>query len=70
MTVIPGAPVLHGPPGIIETIPGRYRTLSYAIDTVHMHSQPLSDSMPMNTGAIALKMVVDYYCNILLILSV
>ena len=68
--MVPRTPILHSSPGIIETIPGSDGTLSQAIDAVHLHTQPLSNSVPVNTGAVALELVVDGDCDILSILSV
>ena len=70
VTMIPRTPVLHCPPGIIKTVFRSDWTLSYAIDAIHMHSQPLSDPVPMNTGAIVLELIFDNNCNILSILSI
>ena len=68
--MVPRTPILHGSPRIIETVPRSDGTLSQAIDAVHVRSQPLSNPVPMNTGAIALELVVDGDCDILPILSV
>jgi hypothetical protein len=63
--MVPRTPILHGSPGISEIVPRSDGTLSHAIDAVHVHSQPLSNPVPMNTGAIALELVVDDDCDIL-----
>jgi hypothetical protein len=68
--MVPRTTILHGSPGVTETVSGSYGALSYAIDAVHMHSQPLSNPMPMDTGTIPLKLVVDDDCDILSILLV
>jgi hypothetical protein len=68
--MIPRTPILHGSPGIIETVPRSDGTLSQAIDAVHLHTQPLPNPVPMNTGAIALELVVDSDCDILSMLLV
>jgi hypothetical protein len=68
--MVPRTPILHGCPGIIETVPRSDGTLSQAIDAVHVHSQPLPNPVPMNAGAIALEFVVDGDCDILSILLV
>ena len=68
--MVPRTPILHGSPGIIETVPRSDGTLSQAIDAVHLHTQPLPNSVPVNTGAVSLEFVVDGDCDILSILSV
>ena len=68
--MVPRTPILHGSPGISEIVPRSDGTLSQAIDAVHLHTQQLSNPVPMNTGAIALEVVVDGDCDILSILSV
>ena len=67
--MVPRTPILHGSPGIIETVPRSDWTLGYAIDAVHMHSQPLPNPVPMNTGAIVSELVVDDDRDVLPILS-
>lgn len=61
----PRTSILHGSEGIIETVLGSNWTLSYTIDAVHVHSEPLSNAVPVDASAVMSKMVVDYYCNIL-----
>jgi hypothetical protein len=70
MTMVPRTAILHSSPSIIETIARSNGTLGYAIDAVHVHGQPLTNSVPMNTGAITFKLVVDDDSDILLKLSV
>ena len=68
--MVPRTPILHGCPSIIETVLRSDGTLSQAIDAVIVHSQPLPNPVPMNTGAIALEFVVDGDCDSLSILSI
>lgn len=68
--MVPRTPILHGFPGISETFPRSDWTLSNAIDTVHLHTQPLSNPMPMNSGAIVSEVVLDNDRDSLPILSV
>ena len=68
--MVPRTPILHGSPGISEIVTRSDGTLSQAIDAVHLHTQPLSNSVPVNTGAVALELIVDGDCDILSILSV
>lgn len=70
VTMIPRTPILHGSKGIIETVPRSDRTLSYAVDAVHVHCQPLSNPVPMNTGSIVGEFVADDDGDILSILSI
>jgi hypothetical protein len=63
--MIPRAAILHGPESVVEAVARCNWTLSDAIDTVHMHGKPLSNAMPVDTGAIILHFVVDDNCNVL-----
>jgi hypothetical protein len=70
VTMIPRTPILHGSKSIIETVSRSDWTLSYAVDTVHVHRQPLSNPVPMNTGSIVRELVFDDDGDVLSILSV
>ena len=66
--MVPRTSILHSSPGVVKSVVRSGRTLSYAINAVHVHSPPLSNPVPMNTSAIVLKLVVDKDCDILAIL--
>ena len=67
--MVPRTTILHSSEGIIETVPRRNRTLCHAIDTVHMHGQPLSNPMPMNTCAVVTEFIGNDDCDILSVSS-
>ena len=65
MTVIPRSPVLKGFELICERLAWRDWTLSDTIDAIHLIRVELSDSMPMDSGAVILGQPVnhlDSYC--------
>lgn len=57
--------ILRGSPGIVERVSRSNWTLGDTIDAIHVRSQPLSDSMPVNAGAILAELVLDNDCDIL-----
>src|ERR1700712_5129028 len=59
MAMIPCAPILHCPEGVIKAVSRRGRALSDTINTVHVHGQPLSNAMPMNAGSVMFELVIN-----------
>lgn len=57
--MIPRRPVLRRVEDIAEAITWRNRTLSDAIDTIHVHGLVLTNAVPVNTCAIPLHTVYD-----------
>jgi hypothetical protein len=76
MTVVPAAAVLdyrisifrsrewttylHSPECVLKGVLWCDRTLGNAIDPILVHRQPLTDSMPVNAGAIVLQLISIY----------
>ena len=65
VAMIPRTSILHSFPCVGERVPRSDRALSYAIDAVHMHGVQLSNSVPMDTGAVVLEIVMDFDDNVL-----
>lgn len=59
VAMIPGCSVLRRVEDIAEAISWCNRTLSDAVDTVHVHGLVLTNTMPVDTGAISLHTVDD-----------
>lgn len=66
--MVPRTPVLPGSERITETVLRSNGTLRHAIDTVHRCCQKLSNSVPMDAGAIIFQLIFNDDCDILLIL--
>lgn len=57
VAMIPRRPVLRRIEDVAEAIPWRNWTLSYAVDTIHVHRLVLSNTMPVNTRAVPLHTI-------------
>jgi hypothetical protein len=57
--MIPRGSILNSLEAVREVVTRRNRTLSNAIDAVHIHRLILTDPMPVNAGAISWH-VVNY----------
>jgi hypothetical protein len=69
VTVIPCTSILHCSKSVVEAVFGCDRTLGHAIDSVHVHRLPLSDSMPMHAGTVVGQIVGYYDGNVLIKLA-
>ena len=58
VAMIPCAPILHCPEGVIEAVTRCCRTLSDTINTIHVHGQPLSNAMPMNACSVMFEFII------------
>ena len=65
VAVVPRTSILCCVPKVAKVILRCYGALCYAINSVHMHRQPLPDPMLMNTGAVMGKIVVNSHIDCL-----
>ena len=68
--MIPSAPILQGAPRVGKGLIWGDRTLSDAVDTIHVHSFKLSYTVPMYAGAVKLHAVGNGDRDVLWTLSV
>ena len=59
MAVVPGASILGCIPNVSKIVPRSNGTLSHSVYPIHMHGQVLADTVPVNTGAIVLKSILN-----------
>lgn len=57
--MVPGTTVLSGSPGVCKVVARGYRALCDPIHTIHVHGLVLSNSMPMDTGPVVFKPVLN-----------
>jgi len=65
VTVVPCASILHRAECVIEAVARCNRTLCYAIHSVHVHSLPLSNAMPVNAGPVMLQLIGNNNSDVL-----
>ena len=61
--MIPGATILKCFPSVGKVVSRCNWTLSDAIDAIHVHGLPLSDTVPMNTSSVPSKIVLHLDVN-------